>query len=139
MVQHLKPQRNSSVQPLPFVSGGPIISCNTHANTRTLHATMLQLPNTCPHAQTVDNWWSSGATCLIPGDVPTYPTNFPSNLVCGGEAGVYATPLLDSNNVTYGNIVLFRDYQHRLIATVALDGSAGSQWLMQVPTGGERG
>ena len=88
--------------------------------------------------QTVDNWWSSGASCLIPGNTSAFPTNYPSSLVCGGESAISSTPLLDGKGNVYGQIVLFRDYQHRLVATVALDGANNSQWLMEVPAGGER-
>lgn len=88
--------------------------------------------------QTVDDWWSNGASCLIPGSTSAYPSNYPSRNVCGGEAAVQITPFIDSGGNEYGKVYLFRDYRGRLIATVALNGSPSSQWLMQVPTRGER-
>ncbi|GAX73968.1 hypothetical protein CEUSTIGMA_g1418.t1 [Chlamydomonas eustigma] len=82
--------------------------------------------------QTVDNWWTNGASCLIPGTLPTYPANYDINLVCGYKPTVL--PLQDNEGVLYGSIYVFRNFQNRLLVTVALAGSESGQWLMQVPT-----
>ena len=87
--------------------------------------------------QTVDNWRIDGASCLIPGKLNAYPANYNSNLVCGGDSEVKTTPLIDASGNVYGTIYMFRDYRQRLIATVALNGSQGSQWFLQVPRAGE--
>ena len=90
-----------------------------------------------PPTQTEDNWWSNGAYCLVPGSTSAYPTNYPSALVCGGEQAILAIPLKDSSGVSYGQIIVFRDYGSRLVATVLLSGSKSQQWLMRVPSVGE--
>lgn len=121
----------------PAKACNPQTSCQVNEHSAHLSSA---LPLTWPHAsrwQTSDNWWSSAATCWIPGDLGTYPANYDINLVCGVNTSTYEIDLVDAAGNVYGSVLLWRSYQNRLLATVALVGSNNSQWFMRVPSLGK--
>jgi hypothetical protein len=72
-------------------------------------------------AQTVDDWWSNAAVCLIPGTPGIYPATFDTYNVCGGQQAVQTLPLQDVNSITVGQIFIFRTYDSQLIVTATLN------------------
>eukprot|EP00798_Chlamydomonas_sp_ICE-L_P020291 gene20291-biopygen29079 len=86
-------------------------------------------PTNCP---TSDGWGINGDQCVYPGYNPiAQPVSYPSTAVLPGYPGtfdqtlacnqvVFMSVLVDSSNVTYGEVRVFKDYSDKLYVTATV-------------------